>query len=81
MAPGSHYHCGMAFLRHRVVLIKASNLFTGEVTRTEALMMSTLSQAKKSGIVSCNMKKMILKMSLNIFLLFLKTFMTQQTIF
>ena len=35
----------MSFLRPRVVLLKASNLFTGEVTRTEALLMSAFSQA------------------------------------
>ena len=30
----------------RVVLLKVSNLFTGEVTRTEALLVSAFSQAK-----------------------------------
>ena len=47
MIPGSHYkHCLIAFLRPRVVLLKASKLLTGEVTRIEALIVSALWQAK-----------------------------------
>ena len=49
-------------------------MIQGEVTRTEALIVSAFSQAnnpaKLSDIVCCNIKKIILKMSLNSCLIF-----------